>query len=491
MILDQLIVAFKAEGADNLIKTIEKVSRKVEESIKNVADAEIEFSKKQYLENLKYHKLNGKKELQDNLKNLNYFDIQKRKKSIEYFKWRERELKKQDVAEEKREKNRLKNIKIRQKEEEKAIKKSILMSNLKLASTAAVIWGSGKALFRTLGFVDEGAINATQRVASYVGTGISGTGVEGLEQSLGRWGGQMGEGVSTLRRITAQLGAMKYGDTSLVETLGKYGVSGIGVQSNSIDVLKAIMNRVQQMGVNTSEAFALMSEMGLSNAMMKIMQGGDYSALEKEGIALSVEERILDTNEKSFKSSQELLKAQGTISSKLNFLRDIRNLLVNQFPEAASLANLSYNAVGNVGGLVATTAGLKGAEYVGGKVVGGKMAKKTAYGLFGKRGLKMLSKFGAKQAFKIGVGSALAGSGVGTAVGAAMLADTLVDLFGAYNYLTGENEASSITNNNKSSVINNNQTYNNTTNNTTNNESNVYSEPIGTGANRQVLMTVF
>lgn len=290
-----------------------------------------------------------KKALVQSQKDQEQRDKQRAKKEKEYQKLWMGLLKERDREEAKQAKAREKEQIERQKAEAQAIRDSAIATKLKIAGTASLLYGIGRSAFGALKWTDNKAINATRRVASYVGAGMSGARVEGLEGSLARWGGQLGEGLGTVRGINAQLGAMRFGDTSLVETLGRFGIGGIGTQSTPTDVLKAIMRRVQTLGKDSSESFALMSAMNFSDAMMKIMQEGDEKALEREGVMLSVEEKILKTNQESFNSVRELEKATLDIAEKTNFIRDIRNLLIKQFPNAAA----SLDLVTSVGGGVA------------------------------------------------------------------------------------------------------------------------------------------
>lgn len=295
-----------------------------------------------------------KKALVQSQKDQEQRDKQRAKKEKEYQKLWMGLLKERDREESKQAKAREKEQIARQKAEAQAIRDSAIATKLKIAGTASLLYGIGRSAFGALKWTDNKTINATRRVASYVGAGMSGARVEGLEGSLARWGGQLGEGLGTVRSINAQLGAMRFGDTSLVETLGKFGIGGIGTQSNPTDVLKAVMRRVQTLGKDSSESFALMSAMGFSDAMMKIMQEGDEKALEREGVMLSVEEKILKTNQESFNSVRELEKATLDIAEKTNFIRDIRNLLIKQFPNAAASLDLATSVGGGIaaGGLL-------------------------------------------------------------------------------------------------------------------------------------------
>lgn len=289
-----------------------------------------------------------KKALVQSQKDQEQRDKQRAKKEKEYQKLWMGLLKERDREEAKQAKAREKEQIARQKAEAQAIRDSAIATKLKIAGTASLLYGIGRSAFGALKWTDNKTINATRRVASYVGAGMSGARVEGLEGSLARWGGQQGEGLGTVRSINAQLGAMKFGDTSLVETLGKFGIGGIGTQSTPTDVLKAVMRRVQTLGKDSSESFALMSAMGFSDAMMKIMQEGDEKALEREGVMLSVEEKILKTNQESFDAQRELIKATLEISEKLNPLRELRNLFFKQFPKAAASLDLATSVGGGV-----------------------------------------------------------------------------------------------------------------------------------------------
>ena len=328
-------------------KELEKRAREIEKQLE--AQEKAERAKEE--EQRKYEEEKEKarkKALVQSQKEHAQRDKEKAKREKEYQKSWEKNLAQRDKEEARQAKARQKEIEQRQKAEERAIKESILATKLKIAGTASLIYGIGKTAFGAFKWTENKALNLTRRVASYTGTGMTPSQVEGLEASLGRWGGQMGEGISTVRGLNAQLGAMTFGDTSLVENLGRFGIGGIGTQSTPIDVLKAVMRRVQTLGKDSKEAFALMSSLGFSDSMMKIMQSGDEKALEKEGVALSISEKILKTNEESFKAQQDIAKATEKIVEQTNFIRDIKNLLVKQFPEAASSLGLIKDVGGDV-----------------------------------------------------------------------------------------------------------------------------------------------
>ena len=329
-----------------------------------------------------------KKALVQSQKDQEQRDKQRAKKEKEYQKLWMGLLKERDREEAKQAKAREKEQIERQKAEAQAIRDSAIATKLKIAGTASLLYGIGRSAFGALKWTDNKTINATRRVASYVGAGMSGARVEGLEGSLARWGGQQGEGLGTVRSINAQLGAMRFGDTSLVETLGKFGIGGIGTQSTPTDVLKAVMRRVQTLGKDSSESFALMSAMGFSDAMMKIMQEGDEKALEQEGVMLSVEEKILKTNQESFNAVKELEKATLDIAEKTNFIRDIRNLLIKQFPNAAASLDLATSVGGGIalGGILKYISNWKSSNIA--PSLTGNLAKSTGKGFL----LRGLSK---------------------------------------------------------------------------------------------------
>lgn len=335
-------------------KELEKRAREIEKQLE--AQEKAERAKEE--EQRKYEEEKEKarkKALVQSQKEHAQRDKEKAKREKEYQKSWEKNLAQRDKEEARQAKARQKEIEQRKKAEERAMKESILATKLKIAGTASLIYGIGKTAFGAFKWTDNKALNLTRRVASYTGTGMTPSQVEGLEASLGRWGGQMGEGISTVRGLNAQLGAMTFGDTSLVENLGRFGIGGIGTQSTPIDVLKAVMRRVQTLGKDSKEAFALMSSLGFSDSMMKIMQSGDEKALEKEGVALSISEKILKTNEESFKAQQDIARATEKIVEQTNFIRDIKNLLIKQFPEAAA----SLDLVTSVGGGIAAGGLLK------------------------------------------------------------------------------------------------------------------------------------
>ena len=441
MIIDQLIVAFKAEGADKLLNTIDTISKKVvsatNKAIMEEARLETQRAKTASLlkkteiqeklalfkieneksksslkilnaeakkdSDLSKRKIKNKKEEDDYFNKANKArqrqlieqqkahqqrDAQRKKREVEYQKWWEKALAKRDREEARQAKAREKEIANRSKLEAQAMRDSAIATKLKIAGTASLLYGIGRSTFGALKWMDNKTINATRRVASYVGAGMSGARVEGLEGSLARWGGQLGEGLGTVRNINAQLGAMRFGDTSLVETLGKFGIGGIGTQSTPTDVLKAVMRRVQTLGKDSSESFALMSAMGFSDAMMKIMQEGNEKALEREGVMLSVEEKILKTNQESFDSIRELEKSTLDIAEKTNFIRDIRNLLIKQFPNVAASLDLATSVGGGIalGGILKYISNWKSSNIA--SSLTGNLAKSTGKGFL----LRGLSK---------------------------------------------------------------------------------------------------
>lgn len=142
----------------------------------------------------------------------------------------------------------------------------------------AGILGAGMLAKGTWDFTKDKLHSRVRNAMSYLGTGTEPKYAVGLDKELYGYGGEKGEAIQLLSQLSAGIGAMRYGDTSLVQTLGTFGISGIGAHSKSKDILRAVWQRAQ--GMDAEEQEAMFNALGFSQGIKNFMRKGSLSEID-------------------------------------------------------------------------------------------------------------------------------------------------------------------------------------------------------------------
>ena len=152
----------------------------------------------------------------------------------------------------------------------------------------AGILGAGMLAKGTWDFTKDKLHSRVKNALSYLGTGTEPKYAVGLDKELYGYGGEKGEAIQLLSQLSAGIGSMRYGDTSLVQTLGTFGISGIGAHSKSKDILRAVWQRAQ--GMDEEEREAMFNALGFSQGVKNFMRKGSLSEIDLDAAVSKWEE---------------------------------------------------------------------------------------------------------------------------------------------------------------------------------------------------------
>jgi len=348
-ILDQFILVFGEQGAKQLEKTIDNIGKTVVDATNKAIKAQnkAEKARSSSLKNLseankKRHKLSVESSRieEKNLRKILPLEVQL-ERSLKNKEKLEKSIStiSKNTIKYQEQRNKLAKENTRILELQGKIKRKQDLEELDRASkrnkTIALTIASVSLLGRTVLRANDWAKNARRSgvglATSYLGTGLTSANAQGIDQYLGRFGGSVGEGVSALSSINAKIGAMKYGDTSLIETLGTFGISGIGATSTSKDVLKAVISRAKTMDTASQEA--LFDALGFTPAMKAMARKGDIEGLNATADPLEYDKKTVDLLEKTYKADFEVLKATQSVAEDLEPITKTINMLKEKFPK--------------------------------------------------------------------------------------------------------------------------------------------------------------
>ena len=222
----------------------------------------------------------------------------------------------------------------------------------------AAIMGAGMLAKGTWDFASEGTHRKRKRYGSYLGTGTTPEFAVGLDKELYSYGAEKGEAMQLLSQLSAGIGAMRYGDTSLVQTLGTFGIGGIGAHSKSKDVLRSIWQRAQ--GMDEEEREAMFNALGFSRGIKTFMRKGKISDIELEKITQEWTEKDTQTLKNMYEVENSIAifveKIAGNVGQIVNWLTNIPliPIVASQSGDTTTITNNNSNIINNnYGGLFA------------------------------------------------------------------------------------------------------------------------------------------
>ncbi len=181
----------------------------------------------------------------------------------------------------------------------------------------------------------------------YSQTGLPSNRAEAYDLAVRRMGGERGEGLKTLSSISSALGAMKYGDTSLIEVLGRFGIGGIHTGSSAEDVLRAVAEKASGMDAKSQQA--LFDALGLSDAQQLLIReaikSGNMSEVFKDSQSIvewstKLQEAFnkqTETEDHTYKALVDATKSATELQKALN---NLENKITDKFPNLS--LGLSY-----------------------------------------------------------------------------------------------------------------------------------------------------
>lgn len=392
MIAESFIIAFGSVGVDRLKAQIKALDKNLEAFAKKAANELIQSETN--------------------------VDKLRRRKFSNYLKFQNTEYSKQAKARSKRVKQEIQELNTLDKAKKKVDKGSSSSGSSSSSNGSRRGGGGGSSGSKTLGTVMKISVAVfamAETLKAFYGytkdinrrniiydsirrqTGLDARTSEGFDVEVMKHGGSRMEGTKTLSNFNAAIGAMKYGDTGLINILGKYGIGGIHAGSSSEDVLRAVDQRSK--GMDEKESQALFNELGLSDAIQRLIREGriNDAFTGKDPVEISKE------SEEAFRSQTEadysIEKFEEKLSTELSGIQKIladilaefpyikttwdgiRKILEIAFPAAA--ASLAYKALFGAGGAAAgagATGGTGAAVATSGTVAA---APETAIGAAG------------------------------------------------------------------------------------------------------------
>ena len=107
-------------------------------------------------------------------------------------------------------------------------------------------------------------------------SGLSGRAATNAAVNIQRYGGDAGDVLASSNSISASLGALSRGDTSLVEHLARFGIGGIMPNMTPAQVQNIIKRRLSSGQLNANEVNALFAGLPYSNAeKISMLEGND------------------------------------------------------------------------------------------------------------------------------------------------------------------------------------------------------------------------
>lgn len=267
------------------------------------------------------------------------------------------------------------------------------------AQVAATVLKAPAAVYNAMKIFSERTSNALRaEAADYLAGGKA---AQQYDVELARYGGTRGEGVSSIRSLSSDLGGLRYGDTSLIRAAGRFGIGGISPYDNPLAVKRKIISKLRTMPMN--EAIYAAQQLGLTDAELRM-------ALDTGASVGGVNARTRELGGSAMSrdiATQYALKNVGS-----TWLNEVMG-----GTPAAALESLTPI----LGGAIGATALYKGAK---GIVRGGKSLGKIAGKIGGGSLLKTAGKMGGKSLLKkIPIAGAFIGAGL--AIDRAMEGDWL------------------------------------------------------------------
>lgn len=278
MTLEQLIVAFGSTGAEKLKKQVSDLDKRLEKFAKKYAKEQMEADKSIYQYRSKV--VNATMLMNKNLSKAISKDSRKQFEQELHQVVRLKKI--YDAMGRKRsKKNRpavgstaIPNSEEADAQQPKArtaeASKRLATGMLKMSALLLTIAGMLKTLNNN---IKEDRLTRIKysNMLNQVG-GMNRRNAMGFDLMVQKYGGGKGEGIQTLKSFTSAIGAMKYGDNSLAEVLGRFGIGGIHSGSTAEDVLRAIANAAQ--GMDKYSQQALFDATNLSDPIQQMIREG-------------------------------------------------------------------------------------------------------------------------------------------------------------------------------------------------------------------------
>jgi hypothetical protein len=374
MKLDELFIAFKAEGATELLKNIRTINSALDETVKKYTSVSAQMSRL----TAQFQKGINSSKIKDNArKNLSMYEMEIRKlKEIVGLREKAASLRIRGITS-------VDALAARRMLDSKG---AITASDEKdrKAPTSST---QGLQAIAKLSVITNKLLNFTQAMGAQMRTdlkaartfynnillsGVVNRRAVGAGINIARYGGTAEEVLASDRSISTSLGALSRGDTSLIQHLGRFGIGGIMPNMSPEEVRSIITSKVRSKTLSANELNALMAGLPYSDAEKAQMLEGTGSIYSNAYSAFKTksenDQKLLDAADaqiKGYENAQEMYDSR---------FFDSVNWMAN-FMKSNPWANTLQSITKEVGSLVVELAALK---TLGGSVGKGGLPVKVA-----------------------------------------------------------------------------------------------------------------
>lgn len=148
-------------------------------------------------------------------------------------------------------------------------------------------------------------------------------------------GGTTEGALGTLNALSSSLGGIARGDTSLLQTLGMYGIGGISARTSPEQLINKIRDRIQRGDLSKNEINALLSQLPFDDAQKRAVMSAREDLFSGELGDFSVDERNIDALYKNAEMTENL---RTSIDNALGFMSNFDNKITSGINSISGLA---------------------------------------------------------------------------------------------------------------------------------------------------------
>lgn len=319
MKLDELFIAFKAEGATELLKSIRTINSALDETVKKYTAVSAQMSRL----TAQFQKGINSSKIKDNArKNLSMYEMEIRKlKEIVGLREKAASLRIRGItsADALAARRMLDskgapqgNTTSQSSNTEEATRASIL-GIAKVATKLSMMSIEAIRTVRQLG--TQMRVDLRESRSFYnklLLSGVINRRAVGASVAIARYGGSLDDVLASDRSISTSLGALSRGDTSLIQHLGRFGIGGIMPNMSPEEVRSIITSKVRSKTLSANELNALMAGLPYSDAEKAQMLEGTGSIYSNAYSAFKTksenDQKLLDAADAQIKGYENAQK---------------------------------------------------------------------------------------------------------------------------------------------------------------------------------------
>lgn len=382
MKLDELFIAFKAEGATELLKSIRTINSALDETVKKYTAVSAQMSRL----TAQFQKGINSSKIKDNArKNLSMYEMEIRKlKEIVGLREKAASLRIRGITSPDA-------LAARRMLDSKGAPQgntTSQSSNTEEATRASIL-GIAKVATK-LSMMSIEAIRTARQLGTQMRvdlresrsfynklllSGVINRRAVGASIAIARYGGSLDDVLASDRSISTSLGALSRGDTSLIQHLGRFGIGGIMPNMSPEEVRSIITNKVRSKTLSANELNALMAGLPYSDAEKAQMLEGTGSIYSNAYSAFKTksenDQKLLDAADAQIKGYENAQKVYD--SGFYDSVNKIANFLTEQ-PIIRTLETLGTaitSLVSSLAALKVLSGGLGKGALGGGSLKGG------------------------------------------------------------------------------------------------------------------------